>query len=425
MNQPKVSVLISFYNLAPYVDKTMETVLAQKTNFPVEVLCADDGSDDGTIEKLRVWEQKYPDTVRVFVMDRIPGAKYEANDRIKRMNAIRGRLFYEAKGEYVSYLDGDDFYTDDHKLQKQADVLDADTEHKYIGCGHNGCYYWESTGKTVPIERPIRECSLTAEEYWSFLYVHTNALLLRNLGLQGIDPYKSGIPIIDNPLTFQFLPYGDIYYLPDCMFNYRQIEGSTYHRRSPYQKHPGTRLFGRELPQTEPDSCSQQSICRTVEHQLGSFSAKGKAQRHSDQRAAARQRSRGQLSGSHPPCRHRSTQCAQHTDAAQRECAKPVQQHPQRRTCRAGGKAVLCKAQHKAQTKGHQRTVQNGPAACKSHCHRRQPAGCRAQLCPPCQCRRTPVLPSCCYQTHPLCHKKSPLSGGVLLFCAPRFLHIL
>lgn len=194
MNQPKVSVLISFYNLAPYVDKTMETVLAQKTNFPVEVLCADDGSDDGTIEKLRVWEQKYPDTVRVFVMDRIPGAKYEANDRIKRMNAIRGRLFYEARGEYVSYLDGDDFYTDDHKLQKQADVLDADTEHKYIGCGHNGCYYWESTGKTVPIERPIRECSLTAEEYWSFLYVHTNALLLRNLGLQGIDPYKSGIP---------------------------------------------------------------------------------------------------------------------------------------------------------------------------------------------------------------------------------------
>ena len=133
MNQPKVSVLISFYNLAPYVDKTMETVLAQKTNFPVEVLCADDGSDDGTIEKLRVWEEKYPDTVRVFVMDRIPGAKYEANERIKRMNAIRGRLFYEAKGEYVSYLDGDDFYTDDHQLQKQDDVLDADVEHKYIG----------------------------------------------------------------------------------------------------------------------------------------------------------------------------------------------------------------------------------------------------------------------------------------------------
>ena len=88
--QPKVSVLISFYNLAPFVDQTMESVLAQKTDFPVEILCADDGSDDGTIEKLRGWEAAHPDTVRVFVMDRVPGKKYEGNERIRRMNAIRG-----------------------------------------------------------------------------------------------------------------------------------------------------------------------------------------------------------------------------------------------------------------------------------------------------------------------------------------------
>ena len=200
--QPKVSVLISFYNLAPFVDQTMESVLAQKTDFPVEILCADDGSDDGTIEKLRGWEAAHPDTVRVFVMDRVPGKKYEGNERIRRMNAIRGRLFYEAKGSYVCYLDGDDFYTDDRKLQKQADILDADTGHKYVACGHNGCYYWQSTGETKPIEKPIRECALTAKEYWSFFYIHTNAMMFRNIGLQGIDPYTSGIQIIDNLLTY-------------------------------------------------------------------------------------------------------------------------------------------------------------------------------------------------------------------------------
>ena len=43
MAQPKVSILISFYNLAPYVDETLESVLHQETNFPIEVLCADDG----------------------------------------------------------------------------------------------------------------------------------------------------------------------------------------------------------------------------------------------------------------------------------------------------------------------------------------------------------------------------------------------
>lgn len=60
MQQPKVSVLISFYNLAPYVDQTMESVLAQKTDFPVEILCADDGSEDGTVELLRGWEKDTP-----------------------------------------------------------------------------------------------------------------------------------------------------------------------------------------------------------------------------------------------------------------------------------------------------------------------------------------------------------------------------
>ena len=89
--QPKVSVLISFYNLAPFVDQTMESVLAQKTDFPVEILCADDGSDDGTIEKLRGWEAAHPDTVRVFVMDRVPGQKYEAAST-GRAPASRSRL---------------------------------------------------------------------------------------------------------------------------------------------------------------------------------------------------------------------------------------------------------------------------------------------------------------------------------------------
>ncbi len=80
-------------------------------------------------------------------------------------------------------------------------------------------------------------CALTAKEYWSFFYIHTNAMMFRNIGLRGIDPYTSGIQIIDNLLTYQFLPYGGVYYIPDCMFNYRQTEDSTFHRRSVYQNY--------------------------------------------------------------------------------------------------------------------------------------------------------------------------------------------
>ena len=105
MQQPKVSVLISFYNLAPYVDQTMESVLAQKTDFPVEILCADDGSDDGTVEKLHNWCSRCPDTIRMFIMERKPGLKMDNRGRIQRLNAIRSRLLEEARGEYICYLD--------------------------------------------------------------------------------------------------------------------------------------------------------------------------------------------------------------------------------------------------------------------------------------------------------------------------------
>ena len=119
MNSPKVSVLISFYNLAPYVDQTMESVLAQKTDFPVEILCADDGSDDGTVEKLHNWCSRCPDTIRMFIMERKPGLKVDNRGRIQRLNAIRSRLLEEARGEYICYLDGDDFYTEfEQRMQK-------------------------------------------------------------------------------------------------------------------------------------------------------------------------------------------------------------------------------------------------------------------------------------------------------------------
>ncbi len=63
-----------------------------------------------------------------FLLWILSQAKSARRMSAKRLNAIRGRLFREARGEYICYLDGDDFYTDVHKLQKQADILDADVK---------------------------------------------------------------------------------------------------------------------------------------------------------------------------------------------------------------------------------------------------------------------------------------------------------
>ncbi len=149
-------------------------------------------------------------------MDRIPGKKYEGNERIQRMNAIRGRLFYEAKGRYVCYLDGDDFYTDDLCRSRRifwmqtlrTDMWPAATTVATIGKAPAG----HSHRKACPGVRA------DGQRDWSF-YIHTNAMMFRNVGLQGIDPY----PAVCRSLTISLPICSCLNYLPDCMFNYHQI----------------------------------------------------------------------------------------------------------------------------------------------------------------------------------------------------------
>ena len=97
-----------------------------------------------------------------------------------------------------------------------------------------------------------------------------------------------------------------------------------------------------------------------------------------------------------------------------------MQQHPQRGPRRTGSKAVLRKAQHKAQPKGHQRSVQHRPAPGKPQGHRSQPTHRRAQYCPRFQ-RRSPAAPGFYRQnTRPLCHPEFPAfrRGVLVLFPA-------
>ena len=121
----KVSVLVTFYNQEDYVDEALQSV------FDFEVLIGDDGSTDGTMAKLQKWKQKYPDRMEIYVMDREPGVKYNSSQRASRN---RLNLLQYVKGEYFAYLDGDDFYIDDHKLQKQVEIMDQPENAKCPQC---------------------------------------------------------------------------------------------------------------------------------------------------------------------------------------------------------------------------------------------------------------------------------------------------
>lgn len=215
----KVSVLVTFYNQEKYVDDALQSIFSQKCDFDFEVLIGDDGSTDATIEKIKHWQEVYPDRIRLYIMERNPKVKYNGSQRASRN---RLNLLKHVQGEYFLFLDGDDFYTDENKLKRQVEILDNPQNADYVMCAHNVYSYDEKTGANTPFLNKRKVLRLKAAEYWGHYYFHPDSIMIRS-------KYISKIPtdIIvdyfnDNMITFCFLKYGGVYYLPDIMASYRQ-----------------------------------------------------------------------------------------------------------------------------------------------------------------------------------------------------------
>lgn len=139
MDAPLVSVCMTAYNHEAYLRQAIESVLAQRTSFAVELVLGEDCSTDATAAICREYADRYPGRVRMVTSDANVG--WRANYR---------RTFDACCGKYVAYCDGDDWWSDVRKLQMQVELLESDP-----GCGM--CFtraenFYQATGATVPDE---------------------------------------------------------------------------------------------------------------------------------------------------------------------------------------------------------------------------------------------------------------------------------
>jgi len=114
-NDILVSISTITYNHVNYIKDALDGFLSQKTNFSYEILIHDDASTDGTEEIIREYASKYPELIKPL---------YEEENQWKK--GIRGSAvfnFPRAKGKYIALCEGDDYWTDPLKLQKQVDFL--------------------------------------------------------------------------------------------------------------------------------------------------------------------------------------------------------------------------------------------------------------------------------------------------------------
>ncbi len=122
---PVVSVVVPTYQHAPFIAECIRSILVQETNFPVEILIGEDESTDGTRGICEQLAAEHPDQIRLFLRSR-RDVIYIFGKPTGRANFIG--LLREAKGQFIAICEGDDFWTDPHKLQKQVDLLRSDPD---------------------------------------------------------------------------------------------------------------------------------------------------------------------------------------------------------------------------------------------------------------------------------------------------------
>lgn len=173
----KVTVGITTYNLEKYIEKAIDSILCQKTNFEFKIVIADDGSTDGTVNILKKYAEKYPEKIEIMLSSKNLGSLANSN-----------RIFEKIDGEYISFLDGDDYWIRNDRLQKQVDYLDNHPE--CCICAGNTQYLIEGETKETVVKPQKTGVTYSFDDYLKgkVPFFHTSSILLRNV------IFKNGLP---------------------------------------------------------------------------------------------------------------------------------------------------------------------------------------------------------------------------------------
>ena len=257
MADPEVSILCVTYNQVDFLEQTLESFLAQETSFDFEILIHDDCSTDGTTELIRSYEERYPGKIRGF---------YEEVNRYYEENG--GRYFTRilapaARGKYVAHCEGDDYWIDPNKLQRQYDYLEANPD--CVLCCTSARVIDGLTGETIGRLGPVGEdrdltfediCrnwpKRTKEGLWRLPVA--SAFLLRETSVGFGVEWPFNMPIGDNAFYMYAAHKGRVHYIDEdtCVYRY-QTKGAwtSYVRKFLSGKQYNERIVAWEMRRME------------------------------------------------------------------------------------------------------------------------------------------------------------------------------
>ncbi len=220
----KVSVVVITYNHERYIRQALDSVLAQQTCFDFEVLITEDCSTDATREIVQEYALAYPKKIRLLLSESNVHSPW-----------VVQRAIEAARGEYVATLDGDDYWPSPHKLQKQAEFMDA---HPRCVMSWHQVEYFDESGRARPQQPSVLERTLwTQRDILLGCPVESGAVLLRRNAALPLPDWYRGAPVGDFPLWVHLLQFGSAGYLPEIMGVYRIHSGGMVSGRDELGQH--------------------------------------------------------------------------------------------------------------------------------------------------------------------------------------------
>jgi glycosyltransferase involved in cell wall biosynthesis len=231
--EPMVSVVCIAYNHEKFIRAALDSFLAQKTSFAVEVLVHDDASTDRTAEIIRSYEAEYPHVIR---------PKYQVENQFSRTGfEFSHRELERSRGRYIALCEGDDYWADPSKLQRQVEFLESNPEFSFAF--HRVNVVLESGGTQYDYAPPATDV-LTFNDLLFRIGVPTSSVVFRRRYLSF--PLPAFLPRAafgDIPIELLLLDRGPAKYFPEPMGIYRKHPKSLTRDRTHLSKARRAYLF--------------------------------------------------------------------------------------------------------------------------------------------------------------------------------------
>ena len=209
--KPQVSVCVITYNHEDYLTQCLDSILNQKTGFSFEVIIGEDASTDGSRKVIESYLLKYQ---QIKLLDKVPN-----------MGAIPNfiRTLEASSTKYIAFCEGDDYWIDELKLQKQFNFLENNPE--YGGVSTNNLWYYEDSDQFE--ESKVEEGPVTFEALCRANVINSQSILFKRILLDSLDWIRN-LKMGDWPLHLMITAHQPYYRLKDISTVYR-VHGGGIH----------------------------------------------------------------------------------------------------------------------------------------------------------------------------------------------------